>query len=125
MDKDKQLEEQFKQYAEVAKTDKKVDVAGLMMNALNRQDANMVSGRAKKWAYLISVGVPPFGLLFATKYYFSDETDAKTVANICVILTIAAIASFIILGKVVLSGSGTSVQQIQQIKPKDIQQLYQ
>lgn len=125
MSADEQLSKQIEEYQKVAKENPNVDVALLMTNALLSQKQNSVSAKAKRWAYLISIGVPPFGFLFALKYFWSDEDDARNVAWVCVVLTIIAVAMFWIGGKLLLSGSGTSVQQIEQIKPSDIQQLYQ
>lgn len=125
MDSDKNLEEQLKMYQDVAKEHKDVDIAGLMLAALEKQDANKVSPKAKRWAYLISIGAPPFGLFFAFKYYFSSESDAKSVANACVMLTIVAVVGFLLFVKILFSSSGVSTQQIEQIKPKDIYQLSQ
>jgi hypothetical protein len=127
MDSDKRLQQEISEYQNLAQENKNIDVTALMLNALNKQteNGNVVSSKAKKWAYWISVSVPPVGLFFAAYYYFSSEDDAKHVANICVILTIVCLAFIWMLGKTILSGSGTSLDQIQQIKPSDIQQLYQ
>lgn len=125
MDPNQKLERQFQDYQNLAKENKNIDVASLMLNAIQNQNQNVVSSKTKKWAYLISVGLPPFGLLFALKFYFSEEDDAKNVAYMCIVLTIVSVLLFYFLMKVVLSGSGTSLQQIQQIKPSDIQQLTQ
>jgi hypothetical protein len=126
MDQDKKLEQTFKEYQDVAKENPNVDMAALMINSLQNQNQNLVSSKAKHWAYIISIGLPPFGLLFAAKYYFLDNRDdAKSVGNICVILTLISVAAFYLLGKMLFSSSGTSIEQIQQIKPSDIQQLYQ
>jgi hypothetical protein len=125
MDSDKDLEKKINLYQDAAKNNPNVNVGMLMMNALQNENKNLVSSKTKKWAYLISLGVPPFGLLFALKYFFSGESDAKEVAWMCVTLTAVGILLFIIGGKLLLSGSGTSLQQIQQIKPSDIQQLGQ
>ncbi len=125
MDSDKKLETQINEYQALAKENPNVDVGLLMVNALQNQKQNSVSAKAKRWAYLISIGVPPIGLLFALRYYMADEDDAKQVAWMCVILTVLSIAVFFIFGKLLLSGSGTSLQQIQQIKPADVKQLYQ
>ena len=125
MSQDKKLEEQFSDYMQIAKENKNVDIASLMINALQKQDQDLVSARQKKWAYLVSAGLPPLGLLFALKFYFSDESDAHSVANICVLLTVLSVATFFVLGKMILSGSGTSLNQIQQITPQDTQQLSQ
>lgn len=125
MDPDKNLEKQIGEYQAVAKENPNVDIGLLMMSALQNQKQNSVSAKAKRWAYLISIGVPPFGFLFALKYFWGDEDDARAVAWTCVVLTVIAVALFWIGGKLLLSGSGTSVQQIEQIKPADIKQLYQ
>ncbi len=123
MNSDKKLEAQINEYQQVAKENPKVDVGMLMLNALQNQKQNMVSPKTKKWAYLISVGVPPFGLLFALKYYFSDEDDAAEVMWTCIILTALAGLIFWITIKLFFSGSGASIQQIEQIKPADILEL--
>ena len=125
MPEDTKLEKQVSEYAALAKENPNIDAASLMINAMSQQ-GHSVSPRAKHWAYLISIGMPPLGLLFALKYYvFSDEDDAKTVALICIALTVVSVAFFWLIGSMMLSGSGTSLQQIQQINPKMIQQTLQ
>lgn len=121
---DEKLQEIVTEYADLAK-DKNIDVAALMVNALQQEDNNMLSSKTKRWAYLISLGVPPFGLLFAIYFYFSDKSDGKNAALMCLILTIFTVVISIIFIKMIFSGSGTSVEQIQQIKPADIYQLTQ
>ncbi len=125
MDPDKKLEEKFSAYQALAKEDKNIDLSSLMLSAIKDQNKNLVSSKQKKWAYLVSVGLPPFGLLFALKFYFGEEEDAKSVANVCVILTVVSVLFLYFMGKTLLSGSGASLEQIQQIKPQDIKQLYQ
>ncbi len=125
MDSDKRLEEQIKEYQAVGKENPNVNMGLLMMNALQNQQQNLVSAKAKKWAYLISIGLPPLGLVFALKYFFDDKDDARQVAMICVLLTVISILLFWLTTKLLLSGSGASIQQIEQIKPSDIMQLTQ
>lgn len=126
MDADKNLEKKINLYREVAKENPAVDVNLLMLNALQTQRQNSVSAKSKRWAYLISIGVPPFGFFFALKYFaFSDKDDASNVAWTCVVLTIISVALFLVVGKVFFTSSGTSMQQIEQIKPSDIQQVLQ
>lgn len=125
MDGDQNLEKKVELYKDLAKTNPNVDVGMLMMNALNNAKQTTVSTKAKRWAYTIALGVPPFGLLVALKYYFGEEDDAKTVAWTCIILTVVSLLVFWLGSKLLLSGSGTSLQQIQQIKPSDIQQITQ
>lgn len=121
---DQKLDEIVTEYADLAK-DKNIDVATLMMNALQQEDANKLSAKSKRWAYLISLGLPPFGLGFALWFYFSDKSDGKSTAIVCVILTAVSIIGSIILFNLVFSGRGASVEQIQQIKPADIYELTQ
>lgn len=125
MDQGKKLEQKVNEYSQIAKENPSVNAAMLMMNALESGRQNTVSSKAKRWAYLISIGAPPLGLLFALRYYMGDEDDGKEVAWICIILTILAALMFWLGAKLLLSGSGASVEQIQQIKPSDIFQLTQ
>lgn len=119
---EKQLEEIVKEYADLAK-DKNVDVSALMINALQQQDQNKLNPKTKRWAYLVSLGLPPLGYLFGFWYFFKDESDAKTTAYICIALTTISIVLSIIFFNVILSSSGTSLQQIQQINPEEVYQL--
>lgn len=125
MDKEKGLEKKLEEFQEYARENKKVDLATLAINALESQTKNLVSSKQKKWAYLVSVGLPPFGLLFALKFYFYDpnKDDAKRVALICVILTGASLILFLLVSQLLFSSAGLNMNQIQQINPKDIQDL--
>ena len=122
---DDELAKKVEEYTKVAKQNPNIDIGMLMINALATEKQNTVASKSKRWAYLISIGVPPFGFLFALKYFWSDLDDAKEVAWTCVVLTIIATAVFWIGSKLMLSSSGTSIQQIEQIKPSDIQQGFQ
>ncbi len=122
MNEDKKIEERFSEFQALGKEDKNVDVAKLMLYSLN-QKGNVVSPKKKRWAYIISLGLPPLGFLLALKYYFDDEDDAQHVANMCVIITILSLLFAWISIKMLFSGTGTSLNQIQQINPKDLQDL--
>ena len=119
---DEKLESLVNEYADLAK-DKKIDAAALLINALEQQDQNKLSVSAKRWAYIISLTLPPLGLLFAAWFYFSDKTDGKQAAVVCIILTAVSILFALILLKMLISGSGVSPDQLQQIKPADIYDL--
>lgn len=122
--KSDKLEKQFKIYAELAK-DKKIDVASLMIHALDTKDANLLSSGQKRWAYIISLGLPPFGLLYALKFWFSGKDDGQDAAWICLVLTAISVMLMVILTKMMFSGTTGQLEQIQQLKPQDIQQLYE
>src|SRR4051812_26488335 len=122
---EKKLESQIKEFSDLAKQDPNIDVASLMLSALKNENQNKVPPERKKWAYIISLVAPPFGLLYALKFYFSDEEDARGVANTCVILTLFSAVLFWVAFKTILSGSGSSLDKIQQIKPSDVYELGQ
>ncbi len=122
---DKDLEQKIETYSELGKENPNVDVNLLMMNALQNESGNKASSKSYRMAYIISLGLPPFGLIYAVKYYFSDDENDKQAAKICVLLTIVSVIVVYIFGKLIFSSSGTSLQQIEQIKPQDIYQLGQ
>ena len=126
MDNDEQLAQEIGEYQNLAKENKNVDVTALMLNALNRQteNQNLVSSKAKHWAYVISVGAPPFGLFFTAYYYFSEKEDAKHVAYVCAALTVVSVALLYFMGKAMFAGSGVNLQQLQNVKSADLQGLY-
>jgi len=124
MDQEKELEQKFKEYEELAKQDKNIDAAGLMMNALEDQPKNLLTPKMRRWVYFISIAFPPFGLLFAVKFYFfSDKSDAKRTGHICVALTILAFALVWLVGQIMFQSAGVDMNQIQQINPQDLQDL--
>ncbi len=125
MSNEERLNQELEAYRKLAQENKKIDVASLMINALQKERENHLSPKEKRWAYLVSIGLPPFGLIFALNYYLSDKDDAREAMWICIALTVLSIFLFFLLGKVLLSGSGVNLQQIQQIKPQDIQQFTQ
>ena len=125
MDPEKKLEGQIKEIKQLVATGKKVDTTALMMNVLANQRQNPVTTREKRRAYLVSVFLPPFGLLYAFKFYFDARSDARRVALICVILTATVVFFAWLILQALLSGTGVDLQQIEQINPSDIQQLLQ
>jgi hypothetical protein len=122
MDQDKKIEERFSEFQALGKEDKNVDVAKLMMYSLD-QNRNFFSTKKKYWSYIISLSLPPVGFLLALKYYYDDEEDARHVANICIVLTLVALLMAWTFVKMLFSGSATNLNQIQQIDPKDLQDL--
>lgn len=124
MSQEKELEKKFQEYQELAKQNKAVNAAALMMNELENHIGNRVSGRQKKWAYLISVGLPPLGLFFALKFYFFDnKQDSKRAAIICIILTAISIIFGWLTLNLMLSGAGINDQQLRQIQQINLQDI--
>jgi hypothetical protein len=125
MTKEEKIAEEIKMYSQMAAKDKGIDVTALALNALGNKSAtnNVVSDRQRRMAYVISLGLPPLGLLFAAKLYFSGKDDGKSTALICLILTAASIILSVVIFNMLLSGSGVDSQQIQSIKPEDIRSL--
>lgn len=122
---EKQLSEQLKTYQQLAKENKDIDLGALAMSALQNQESNNLTAKEKRFAYWVSIGVPPFGLIYAVKFYFSDKNDGKKAAWICVILTVLSIAVFFGLFGIILSSSnlnGANLDQLQQA-PSQLNQL--
>lgn len=125
MDSDKKLEEQIKQYQELTKeSGGKINVSDLMIQALEKSQSNLTSSKQKHWAYLISLGLPPLGLIFAAKFWLSGKDDGNRLALICVILTAFSILLLWASMNYMLSASGVNYNQLQQA-PVQMQQLLQ
>jgi len=129
MDQDKQLEKQFQAYEVQARENKNIDVATLMINAMENQNKKLVSPRLRKWAYVISIGFPPFGVLFVPRFYFGQEDDARHTGNVCLVLTAIALVFLIlstwVTGKIFFSSAGININQLQNINIKELQDLMQ
>jgi hypothetical protein len=100
---EEKLEKELEAYRELAKADKKIDVAGLMINALQKHESNMFSVKQKRWAYLISIAIPPVGFLLALNFFMSDKDDGPQAALWCSILTVVSIIITVLLMKVILA----------------------
>ncbi len=119
------LNKKIEDYSALAKENPNIDVGLLMSTALTNEDKALSEKKSYRWPYLIALGLPPFGLLFAIKYYLSGDDQDKSAANICVALTVVSILMFYGFTRILFTSSSTSVEQIQQIKPSDINQILQ
>ncbi len=125
MPNEEKLTKQIQAYAELAKKDPNVNVSALMVNALKTPDEQSLSTKTKRWAYLVSVGFPPFGLLFALYFFLSDKDDAKEAAYACIALTAVAVLVLVITFKLLITGSGTNLQELEKVNPQDLRDLIQ
>jgi hypothetical protein len=130
MDNEKDLERKFKQYQELGKENKNVDVAALMIGALDQARQEEIDGKKKRRAYWVSICLPPFGLLYAVRYYFSGKQGGKKVALWCVILTAVSLALAWSISEMFLSSlssatGGIDLKQIESINPNDLKGLLQ
>ncbi len=128
MGAEEEVSKKIEDYQELAKSNKNIDVASLMINALEQAQREEVEAKKKKRAYLVSVVAPPLGLLFAVRYYFSDKADGKRVALICVLLTAIAGLGAWLIGAMMFSGGGgggAALQQLQTINAQDVRNLLQ
>jgi Na+-driven multidrug efflux pump len=101
---DEKLKQEIETYKELASKDKKIDVATLMINALQKHQVNLLPIAQKRWAYLFSLAIPPLGIFFVVKFYLSDKEDGTQAAVMCLILTIVSIVLTVVLIKGLLSG---------------------
>jgi hypothetical protein len=122
---DTDLSKKFTDYQNLAKENPNVDVGLLMSAALSNENTKLQEGKSYRWPYLISLGLPPFGLLYAVKYYLNGDEQDKTAANICLGLTVVSLILVYAFSKILFSSAGVTPEQIQQIKPSDINQLLQ
>jgi hypothetical protein len=127
MDKEKGMAETLKQYQEASKNQADVDMASLAIKLLEQQHSTKSTPQSQKiWGYLISLFLPPFGLIFAVRFYFmSDKDDAKKTALICLVLTALSIFITSLLIQFVFSSSGISPAQIQSLDPNEIEYILQ
>lgn len=119
------LEQQVSEIAELAKENKNVDVAALMASALQNHRSNLVPVNQKRLAFLVAIGAPPFGLLFALKFYFSDYDDGRHAAYMCIVLTVVSLILVTLFSKSLFSTASVIPEQVEQIKPSDVFQLMQ
>jgi hypothetical protein len=127
MGSEEEVTRKINDYQELAKSNKNIDVASLMINALEQAQREEVDAKKKKRAYMVSVIAPPLGLFFAVRYFFSDKDDGKRVALICVILTAIALLGAWLIGAMLFSGGGgdAALQQVQTLNVSDLQRLMQ
>lgn len=124
MDTEEQVSQQFEEYQKLAEEHKEIDVASLMMNALEQTRREGVDRRKKRWAYFVSVAAPPLGLFFAAYYAWSGKPDGKRVAVNCVILTVASLFLAWAIAQMFFASLGPDVtSQLQSINADDIQRL--
>lgn len=81
------LNQQMEEYARLGKEHKDVNVAALMINALEQAQRDEMEQSKKKKAYLVSLFLPPLGYLAALWVLYQDKPDAKKVALNCAIIT--------------------------------------
>ncbi len=122
---DQDLQKKLEAYQELAKQNPNIDVGALMAGALEHQQESNLPTKKKITAYFVSIAFPPFGLIYAIRFYFSGATDGKKAALYCVLLTALTIVVTMMIFNAILSAGGSSVQQLQQINPSDIQSLIQ
>ncbi len=120
------LEEQVKTYVELAKKDKKIDIASLMMTAMDDAKHNHLPVKEKRWAFIISLSIPFIGFYYAFKYFNSNADDANETALACGILACVCLISFwMVQGTLGSSLSGGQLQGVQDLKPSDVYELTQ
>ena len=120
MPTENELNKTVELYQQAAQENPNIDVASLMVSALKNQKQNLVPSPQKKWAYLISIGLPPFGVLIALKFYFFDSReDAKSLAYTCLILTVFSLFLVWLTAKMFQTPNLGQIKQIDQAQIKD------
>ena len=118
-----ELVEQIKKIEDLAEKDKKIDSGALIANllAMQNQSKSSMTGNEKVKAYMVSVLFPPFGLIYAVKFFTRRTQDSKNAAILCVILTIASSLLLIAIAKSAFS-SLSGLGNLQNIDPNSLYQ---
>ena len=122
MNQEQEISDQVQKYQELAKANPSIDLAALAMHEF-KHSGNFVSAKVKRWSYIISLLFPPVGIFIAIYFFLEDKRDGKTVAWVCIALTGLAILLTWMFLAMMLSSSGTSIEQLQEINPDDLRQL--
>jgi hypothetical protein len=124
MNGEQNLEQKVAAYAALAKDNKNVDVGALLASAMEQERLDRVDAKKRSRAYLISALLPPFGLLYAVRYYFSGKTDGKRIASMCVVLTVLALAVGWLIGGAMFGNTPTgSLEQMKTMNLEDVRSL--
>ncbi len=119
------LEKQINTFKEVAQENPGVDVNLLMANALEVESQKRGQGKSYKWAYVVALGFPPFGLVYTIKYYINGDEEDNRAGKVCALLTVISVILFFAFIKIFFSSASISPKQLEQLQPADIMQLYQ
>jgi hypothetical protein len=127
MNQEKKVEETISQYATLGEENKNIDMAALMVSALEQARRDEVEAKKKRNAYLVSICLPPLGLFYAVRWYFSGKDDGKRVAVMCAVLTATVLLIVWGIGRIFVStvpaGTTDQLQQVKDINVNDLQDL--
>lgn len=118
-----EIEKKMAIYRELAAENKNIDVASLMLSALDQARQEEVEQSKKRIAYIVSVGLPPLGLLYAIRYYFSDKPDGKHVTLLCVLFTAISLLFALALGALLFSSAGDAVSNTPEVLNSNMDDL--
>lgn len=122
MNAEKESAKRIEMYKDLAK-EKGSDAAALMIAAMEQERQAEIDRKKKRWAYLISVGLPPFGLYYAFRYYFNGKAGGKRVALICVILTVGSLLASYLIFELFVATAGDQLQQMQTLNSEEYRDL--
>jgi hypothetical protein len=115
------IENKLQSIQQIAQSDPHIDATALMISALEQEHVDQTETKHKRWAYVISLGLPPIGYGIAIYYrFFSSKKDAFRIAWWCIGLTTFSIIISAFTLKVILNaatqvtGQQFNVQQFQQ-----------
>ncbi len=97
---EEKLQKELETLQQLSTKDSKIDVTGLMIKALDQHQSNLLPMKEKRLAYIVSLGLPPFGLFYALKYFASDKDDARLAAWLCVSLTAISAIGLVLLARI-------------------------
>ena len=126
-----ELETKLADIQEISKKDPSVNATALMITALEQEHKDQSEIKHKRWAYLVSIGLPPLGYILAIYYrFFSAKKDGINLAWWCAGLTTFSILVSYITLQIILgaatqsSGQQFNFKQFQQT-PTELRQVVQ
>ena len=124
---EKDLQAKLEEYKALAAAnpDKQIDVAALVMSAMENQEHSRVSTKARNWSYTASLLFPPVGLFIAVYFWwFNKKEDAHKIALVCIGLTVFIVAVTLVFVDVLIQSVATpaQIQGIENLNPNQFQQ---
>ncbi len=124
---EKDLQAKIDEYKALAAAnpDRQIDVAALVMSAMDNQEHSHVSNKVRNWSYTASLLFPPVGLLIAAYFWwFNKKEDAHKLALVCIGLTVFIVAITLIFIDVLIQSVATpaQLQGIENLNPNQLQQ---
>ena len=121
---DKEISEKIEEYRRLAAENEGVDLAALAMSAMGEVKKDEIDTRKRRRAYLISVLLPPLGVFYFLKYFWSGKVGGRKVAMMSLVLTAGALLVSLLIAGAMFADSGVTGEQIRDVEMEDLESLF-